>query len=653
MDLKIYLAKNNKLGHWGDKIMENRTVGTSVEAIGVLDGNLNILQMSQRWSELLGRDFDHTKERKFLELINASDKSKVKDLLTQSFQKNSSVSIEIRLKRNQDDAHWLLLHAVPMVERNLIFINANKISPLHDESLLLGNFFTLSPDLFCILDFDGHFIRINPAWKMLLGWGADRLLNKELLSFVHSDDMEKTKIVIANSTEGADTVLFENRLRTVNGTFRWVEWKSVTLMKEKIIFAIARDISSRKKFQEKQRQLEIERATSHAKSLFLSAMSHELRTPLNGIIGSIDLALREANTPLLKELLSAFKVSSESLNKIVNDILEYAAMDSGEIEFSPQPFSLQSLVANLELSFINQAKDKGIALNSEFDLSLPDLLISDANRITQVLGNLLDNAVRFTESGGVIIQIAPSPSSVNHYSKHLRPMEPSEDRIWIRISVIDTGIGISMKQQLKIFDVFSQAAEFINRKKGGLGIGLTVSKHLIELLGGSLEVESKLEKGSTFSFDLPFSLSERSEHSVEPSELTEKPIPPMKILLVEDNVINQKIVLRYLSNQNHSVIVAENGHLGIEAYESNIFDVILMDLQMPEMDGLTATRYIRELEKEGERRTPIVAMTAHAAKSDEEACYDCGMDHFLVKPFRPKALDLVLQKIAINGSFSS
>ena len=188
--------------------------------------------------------------------------------------------------------------------------------------------------------------------------------------------------------------------------------------------------------------------------------------------------------------------------------------------------------------------------------------------------------------------------------------------------MIDSGIGIPMKEQLRIFDVFRQAAEFLKRKRGGLGIGLTVSKHLVELLGGQLELKSKLGEGSEFSFDIPFTVSDGSTIQDKEEVDDNQPIPPLKILVVEDNVINQKIVVRYLSNQGHSVMVAENGHLGIEAFESNLFDVILMDIQMPEMDGLTATRYIRELESQGESRTPIVAMTAHAAKSDEEACYE-------------------------------
>ncbi|MCW8998206.1 MAG: PAS domain S-box protein, partial [Kangiellaceae bacterium] len=591
------------------------------------------------------RDPDQVIGVNFLEFVHPDDRETLISRLDQSEQLNATFDVEFRLNHKDGECRWIRMRSAPMNERNLVFLSVFNITPLKDTIGQLDSFFTLSPDLFCIVDFKGRFIRFNPAWRVLLGWSNEKLMQEPVLSFVHSDDIERSRVQFANNLEGADTTLFENRLRTINGTFRWVEWKSVTLVDEKIIFAIARDITSRKAYLSKQKDLEVEKATSQAKSLFLAAMSHELKTPLNGIIGSLDLAFEEANTPSLKELLNNLKVSSDSLSKIVNDILDYSAMDSGEIEFDPQPFSLKSLITSCELSFKTRANEKRLDLHSEFDLSLPDLVISDSKRITQVMDNLLDNAVRFTEQGSIIIKVEPSDPSINHYSKYTKPKRSDENRIWVKISVKDTGIGISMKQQLQIFDVFRQAAEFIKRKKCGLGIGLTISRHLVELLGGQLEVSSVLNKGSEFSFDIPFSISNVSEHlKDEPVDETVS-IPPLRILVVEDNVINQKIVVRYLSNKGHTVIVAENGHLGIDAYESNIFDIILMDLQMPEMDGLTATRYIRELEAESGHRTPIVAMTAHAAKSDEEACYESGMDEFLVKPFRPHKLDAVLKKI--------
>ena len=617
-----------------------------VDALGIIDNELKVVQCSQRWQELLGLSPQELKGRSFLDFSNDNDRAELQHQLKVCLREDTNFDLELRLDHTDGQHRWVQLRAIPMSERKLIFINVFNITPLKNKIGQLDSFFTLSPDLFCILDFKGYFIRFNPAWQLLLGWNSDRLRTDRLISFVHPDDQERTKVQYANSLEGADTILFENRLRTVNGTYRWVEWKSVTLVEETIVFAIARDITSRKLYQAKQRDLEVEKATSEAKSLFLAAMSHELKTPLNGIIGSADLAYDEADNPALLELLTTLKESAESLRKVVNDILDYTAMDAGEIEFDPQPFSLKSLITNLENSFRPPANKKGLSLNSEFDLSLPDLVVSDAHRITQVLHNLVDNAVRFTEDGDVVIKVQPSDPSVNYYSQYTKPQKSDEGRVWVRISVKDTGIGISMRQQLQIFDVFSQAADFIKRKRGGLGIGLTVSKHLVELLGGQLEVYSKLDKGSEFSFDIPFTISHTVEKDLPEDDLSDEPISPMKILLVEDNVINQKIVVRYLSNHGHSVMVAENGHLGLEAFEGNIFDVILMDLQMPEMDGLTATRCIRELEEGGERRTPIIAMTAHAAKSDEEACYDSGMDHFIVKPFRPIKLDYILRKVA-------
>ena len=329
---------------------------------------------------------------------------------------NTALESEIRLLNTDGESVWTHLRAVPMPERNLIFVSVYNITPLKDKIGQLDNFFTLSPDLFSVIDFKGHFIRVNPAWQRLLGWTSEQLMSEEFLSFVHVEDRERTAIQYANNMEGADTVLFENRLRSVNGTPRWVEWKSVTLLEEQIIFAIARDITSRKLYQSKQKEVEVEKATNQAKSVFLAAMSHELKTPLNGVVGLANLAYSEANTNSLKELLGSLKESADSLIKIVDDIFDYSAIDSGEIEFDPQPFSLRSIITDIEQSYTPVAKKKSLQLNSEFDLSLPDIVVSDANRISQVLRNLVDNAIRFTEEGSVTIKVQSCLPLISHHS---------------------------------------------------------------------------------------------------------------------------------------------------------------------------------------------------------------------------------------------
>jgi len=619
-----------------------------LDALCIIDAQLNVVQLSRPWTNLLRKDMSQAKGAPFVELLHPEDREQTQQSFSDCLNKNIAFDTEIRVSNLNSDVHWLHLRAVPMVERQLIFISAYNITPLKNRMGDLDNFFTLSPDLFSVIDFRGNFIRVNPAWERLLGWTNQDLLSKNFLEFVHEEDRDRTRALYENILEGADTVFYEHRFRTINGTYRWVEWKSVTLPDEEIIFATARDINSRKLYEKKQKEIEVEKSTNQAKSAFLAAMSHELKTPLNGIVGTANLAYEDAQSQSQKELLMTLKKSADSLVKIVNDILDYSAMDAGDIELKQRAFSLSSMVSDIEHEFKEIATDKDIQLYSEFDLSLPDLVISDSFRITQVLRNLVDNALRFTPEGSVTIRVKPC-NGHNHFRNSAARSRVSDERhVWIRLSVLDTGIGISMKDQTHIFDIFRQAAEFIKRKKGGLGIGLTVSKHLVEMLGGQMHLQSTIGKGSEFYIDLPFSVTSYGESSNHNPPVSDIQVPPMKLLVVEDNVVNQKIVVRYLTKQGHNVVVAENGHLGIEAFESNLFDAILMDLQMPEMDGITATRYIRELEQEGTSRIPIVAMTAHAAKSDEEACYEAGMDEFLIKPFRPDKLTEALQKIVLN-----
>ncbi len=641
--------RNQSRGDMSTLTWYNYMLGEGVlDALGILDTELNILHLSQRWQDLLGQDPKDTLTKSFNKFIHPPDRKKAEDELKQCLTDNASLDTEIRLKHTDGSFRWVHLRAVPLLERNLLFVSVHNLTPLKKKIGHIDSFFTLSPDLFCVVDFEGYFIRVNPAWQKLLGWSQKQLLKRQFRSFIHPDDRDHTEAQYANCIMGADTALFENRYRTVNGTYRWVEWKSVTSMEEQLIFAIARDITGRKLFEHKQKDIEIAKVTSQAKTAFLAAMTHELKTPLNGIVGSANLAYEESENPDQKELLETLKTSAESLTKIVNDIIDYAAMDAGEIELDPRPFSLQSIITEVERMHLEQARMKGIKVISSIDKDLPDIVMSDPTRLAQVLRNLVDNALRFTKKGKVNIIVVPSSKVNDHAIGGIVTKKSDERHLWTRISVIDTGMGISINEQKKIFDVFHQTHEFIKRKQGGVGIGLTISKHLVELLGGHMGVTSILGKGSTFYFDIPFRIND-SINRVKPAEKKyNAPIPQLHILVVEDNVVNQKVLIRYLSKQGHSVTIAENGYLAIEAFETKLFDLVLMDLQMPEMDGLTATRYIRDLEAEAIIKTPIVAVTAHATGSDEEACYEAGMDDFIVKPFTPKKLNAVLRTATIK-----
>lgn len=625
----------------------NYQVGEDLlDALGILDSKLNIMQLSRRGWDLIGLEHKNDKPLSFTEIIHSKDRKQVEKSLLHCVSANTTLDTEVMLNTTSSQQCWAHVRATPMRERELIFVTIYNISSYKAEIDQLSRFFTMSPDLFCVMDFEGSFIRINSAWEQLLGWPLKKLIDNNFSSFIHPADRERTEAQYANNIVGAETVLFENRYRTIDGTYKWIEWKSVALAEEKIIFANARDITARKEFEDKLREMEAAQISDKTKSTFLSAMSHELRTPLNGILGTVNMAYDEAESHSQKDLLKTLKSSAESLAKIVEDILDFSRIDAGQIQLDVQPFSVRSLITEIERLNACTANINNISLSFKVGDDVPDILSNDSNRLGQVLRNLVDNAIRFTDEGSVTLIVEAIDSLGGEVRTNKGEKKRVDGQCWLRFVVKDTGKGIAKEEESKIFDAFHQAEDFMSRKTGGMGIGLAVSKQLIELMGGEIQLETSLGVGSTFNLDMPFEISKHSSMKKLTSETKELPCHPLHILVVEDNIVNQKVVIRFLTKLGHSVIVADNGHLAIEAFEKEMFDIILMDIQMPEMDGITATQCIRDIEREGRKKTPIVAMTAHASKSDESACYDVGMDDFIVKPFKPEKLKAVLSRFS-------
>ena len=634
--------KNRRSISW-----RNYQIGEDLlDALAILNADFDIVQLSSRGWDLLGLETEVERTGGFCEIIHEKDRIRVKSALAHSLKGNTTIDTEIRLKPEGDQQRWAHLRAVPMNERQLIFVTVYNISTYSAEISQLSRFFSMSPDLFCLMDFDGNFIRINIAWEQLLGWPIETLVKNDFSSLVHPSDQEHTKAQYLNNTAGADSVLFENRYRTIDGTYKWIEWKTVSLMDEKLIFANARDITARKEFEKKLREMAAAEIANQTKSTFLSAMSHELRTPLNGILGAVNIAYEESENESQKDILNTLRVSAESLGKIIEDVLDFTRIDAGQIELDTHSFSVRALISEIVQMNSIIAKSKGIDLVVTVEKDVPDILENDSNRLGQVLRNLIENAVRFTNAGKVEIKVSPIVFSTEKTFCEATNVNKNDDFCWLRFVICDTGVGISDDQKVKIFDAFHQAQEFMIRKTGGLGIGLSISRQLVELMGGSISVSSALEEGSEFAIYLPFRILHESTFE-RAKAITEKSVlRPMHILVVEDNIVNQKVVIRFLTKQGHSVVIAANGRLALDAFEKEMFDMILMDIQMPEMDGITATMHIRDSEREGRARTPIIAMTAHAAKSDELACYAAGMDDFIVKPFKPEKLRLALARFS-------
>jgi len=383
---------------------------------------------------------------------------------------------------------------------------------------------------------------------------------------------------------------------------------------------------------------------NRAKSEFLANMSHELRTPMNGIIGMTGLALNAELEAERRECLEIVQFSANSLLTIIDDILDFSKIEARKLSLQAVPFNLQHCLQQTIAALSVKAAEKDLALECFLGPEVPEGFLGDASRLRQILVNLIGNAIKFTSQGAVSVSVdVKNRASAN---------------VTLQFRVRDSGIGIPKDKQSLIFDAFTQADGSSTREFGGTGLGLTICSQLVALMGGKIWVESEVGKGSDFHFTAKFEVLEKTvtgqSQSVRPAtpalEIRRRNTQetPLRILVAEDNPINQRLATRLLEKHGHQVTLAADGREAIGALERANweFDAVLMDIQMPEMDGLDATREIRRIESAGSSHIPIIALTAHALKRDQERCLAAGMDRHLSKPIRMDLLLGVLQDIA-------
>ncbi|MFH2129264.1 MAG: response regulator [bacterium] len=390
---------------------------------------------------------------------------------------------------------------------------------------------------------------------------------------------------------------------------------------------------------------------NRTKSGFLTTMSHELRTPMNGVLGMAQLLLDSDLTPLQRQRLMVLLQSGNALLKILNEILDLSKIEANKIEIENLPFDLSETIEAIVLLFSGSADAKQLTLNWHLPANVPVKLVGDSNRLGQILSNLLANALKFTEKGEITIAT--------------RLLEETRDTVVLRIDVSDTGIGISPEKRDSIFMPFTQLDHSATRKFGGTGLGLTIVRNMVELMGGSVCVNSELNRGSTFSIQLTFgkqpdkpfqvsrdsatpSMDERHDDG-SPTGTYQKQIhhENNRLLVVEDDRVNQMVIVGMLENMGFAVDVASNGKEALTRLEEQEYDLVFMDCLMPEMDGFETTREIRRMEKESQTpfHLPIVAFTAKAMRGDKEQCLSAGMSHYLTKPVTIEKLTSLLNSV--------
>jgi PAS domain S-box-containing protein len=539
-----------------------------------------------------------------------------------------------------------LLIGTDNTARKLVEAEQKKLDQrLRDQQFYTRSLIESNIDALMTTDPSGIITDVNKQMEALTGCTRDELIGAPFKSYF--TDPERAEAAIKLVLREKKVTDYELTARALDGKKTVVSYNATTFYDRgrtlQGVFAAARDVTERKRVEaELQLAKSAAESASRTKSDFLASMSHEIRTPMNAIMGIADLLAKTPLSPEQNKYVQIFRRAGDNLLNLINDILDLSKVEASQLELERTGFSLNELLEKVMEMVAVRANEKSLTLVCEIEPGTPTDLVGDPTRLCQVLLNLVGNAIKFTEAGKVSVRVAPD----RNFSV------PTA----LRFTVSDTGIGIPGEKLDRVFERFTQADSSTTRRFGGSGLGLTISKRLVELMGGTIDAESKVGKGSVFSFAVPFEIwTDATRRAVIPVGATaDQPLAALHILLVEDSPDNRTITVAYVEDTPYRIDVAENGAIACRMFKAAHYDLVLMDRQMPVMDGLTATREFRAWEQANDKApTPIIALTASALKGDREMCLAAGCTAFLTKPIKQEVLLQAIREHATIGVPSS
>ena len=564
------------------------------------------------------------------DFIHPDEAEQVKQQFKLFFDEGAAFDVEFRIRRSDGEWRWIHNRAIQTFEKDGLRYASGLLTDITqrktaEESqreseqryrLLFER--NLAGVFRCSLQ--GILLEYNDAGARILGYDSGADLVGRPAADMFFDPADKA-VSDQKMVDHGTAFNQEIRMRRKDGSSAWI-MANTTMVKGASgteIEGTFVDITMIKQAEEQMRMAkEAAEAANRAKSEFLANMSHEIRTPMNGVIGMIDLALDTNLSAEQREYLTTVKSSAGALLAIINDILDFSKIEARKLELQRVPFSVKEVVRATVKGFLVQARNKQLSLQCDFSVEVPEMAIGDPGRLRQILMNLVGNALKFTNQGEILVHV----------------MRLHEDTL--QFSVSDTGIGISPEKQQTIFEAFVQADTSSTRQYGGTGLGLAIVSQLVALMQGRIWLESKPGSGSTFYFTAPFTratdVAVRDAAQRNEERPATMPVGKLRILIADDNLVNLRLARSLLAKQGHSAVAVGSGREALAALEQQNFDLVLMDVQMPDMDGFETTRAIRARERVSKAHLPIIAMTAHAMSGDRERCLAAGMDSYVTKP---------------------